>query len=919
MKFTKTYEPGRFEPMIYELWEKSKAFRPSGKGEPYAIVMPPPNANGNLHIGHGLVIALEDVLTRYHRLRGRDTIYIPGADHAGFETWVVYEKELERAGGSRFDFSREQLYSQVWDFVAEQRGNMELQLRAMGASCSWDDLVFTLDKKVIQTVYRTFKRLWDDGMIYRGEKLVNYCTKHQTAFADIEVNYEDRKTPLYYLKYGPFVLATTRPETKFGDTAVAVHPDDKRYKKYIGKVIDVEGVNGPFAITVVADEMVDMEFGTGVVKVTPAHDFNDWEVAQRHRLDAKKVIGMDGKMLANTGRFEGMTVEEARKAVVEALIEKDLLVKVEEDYQNRVGVCYKCDTVIEPMLMEQWFINVKPMVLKAVEVLKADEIRFVPAGKKDVLIRYFENLKDWNISRQIPWGIPIPMFRRMGKEGAEDGDDVLTREEIDAIDNGLDVADPPVWLYDERVEETEIVVNGIRYVRDEDTFDTWFSSAQWPFVVTNYFHSDPESGTECESDPNSLCRRSSSLSSQVSSANSSPSCGVTTQEIGSRSTALKRFYPNSVMETGSDLLFPWVSRMIMLGVYETGQVPFKEVYMHGLVLDEKGQKMSKSKGNVINPMEVIAEYGSDAFRLGIVAARSAGQNQAFAKSKVVAGRNLCNKLWNVARYIQTTVGEDFEWDGAVELAGQGDDWVVREILRARDELEELMGNYRFAEASELVYQVIWGSVADWYVEVSKLTGNPGLMAWVLESCLRLIHPFAPFVSETIWQTLSWTKGELIGAGWIEDLKFDDVKAGKFEEVMKVVGEIRFVTSELPGNGRYAVGYREDELVAENAELVRFLARVPEVREVEEGVGMKLAVAGRNVWLEVDAEVLVQHRVNLEERLWQAEKEKEKLRARLLNENYMKKAPKELVVETKQAMEEQRELVERLKRELKVES
>ena len=855
MKFAKAYEPNLFEPTIYELWEKSGGFRPRGEGEPYAIVMPPPNANGNLHIGHGLVVALEDILVRYYRLKGRDAVYIPGADHAGFETWVVFEKALEAEGVSRFDFSREKLYSMVWDFVASQRGNMELQLRTLGASCSWEDLVFTLDKKVVDTVYGTFKKLWDDGLVYRGEKIVNYCTKHQTSFADIEVSYEDAEVPLYYIKYGPFVLATTRPETKFGDTAVAVHPEDKRYKKYIGEVIDVEGVNGPFAVTVVADEMVDPEFGTGVVKVTPAHSFDDWEVAQRHRLVAKKVIDLDGRMNDGAGKFEGMTVLEAREAVVEEMKKRDMIVKIDEHYKTRIGKCYKCGTVIEPMLMEQWFINVRPLAGRAIEALKKNEIRFTPENRVKVLIRYLEGLKDWNISRQIPWGIPIPAFRRVGE----------------AEDNGLENPDAPMWVFDERVEEKEIVVNNTTYIRDEDTFDTWFSSGQWPYIVTDYLDKGD----------------------------------------------LKRFYPNSVMETGGDLLFPWVSRMTMLGLYATDEVPFKDVYMHGLVLDEHGQKMSKSKGNVINPVEVIGKYGSDAFRIGVVASRSAGQNQAFSTSKVIAGRNLCNKLWNIARFVQDTVGEDYKPTGKITNDGQGEDWIIRELMRARDELDRMMNEYRFAEASELVYQIIWNSVADWYIETSKLVKNAELMVKVLEICLKLIHPFAPFVSETIWQNLSWTDGVLMSASWIEDIEYDEISAGNYERLQKLVSEIRFVMNDLPGKKKYALLYMNDILVDENKELIKFLAKVPDVVEIDIPRGMRLAASGREAWLDVDAKTLVEHRKNLEERLWQAEKEREKLRARLLNENYMKKAPKELVEETEREMEYQGIVVERLRRELEI--
>ncbi|MDR0590992.1 MAG: valine--tRNA ligase [Candidatus Nomurabacteria bacterium] len=846
MKFAKTYEPNEYEPLAYALWEGEESFKPSGNGAPYAITMPPPNANGNLHIGHGLFVALQDVLTRYYRLRGRDTAWIPGADHAGFETWVVYERELEKAGTSRFDFTRDELYAQVWDFVHEQRGNMELQLRALGASCSWSDLVFTLDEKVISTVHKTFKRMWDDGLIYRGKRLTNFCTKHQTAFADIEVGYKQEKTPLYYIKYGPFVLATTRPETKFGDTGVAVNPKDERYAKYVGQEITVEGVNGPFRVKVVADDMVDMEFGTGVVKITPAHDFNDWEVSQRHGLSAKQVIDQTGHMTEAAGRFKGMAVLEAREAIVQAMQEKGLIEKIDKDYVNNVPHCYKCGTVIEPILMDQWFVKTQPLAKRAIEALKNGEVKFTPESKRDVLIRYYENLKDWNISRQIPWGIPIPMFKSEAGE----------------------------WVFSDKVDQESIVVKDTTYTRDNDTLDTWFSSGQWPFIVTDV--------------------------------------------LGGRTDGLARFYPNAVMETGVDLLFPWVSRMIMLGLYATGEVPFKEVYMHGLVLDEKGQKMSKSKGNVINPMEVIAEFGSDAFRLGIMASRSAGQNQAFSPSKVIAGRNLCNKLWNIARFVQDALGDDFKpTESKVDdiPASLAENWLVGRLEASKRKIDADIKNYRFAEAAEEVYRVIWNDVADWYIEASKLGKSPDLMALSLEFCLKLVHPFAPFVSETIWQNLSWTSSVLCNETWHKLPVHDPKKAAQFEELQQLVSEIRLTLAELPGKKHHKLLYKEDKLIEENRELVKFLARLSDVEQVSELRGLQLAANGHEAWLDVDDKVLKEYLADLEKRRIALEGEINGLKARLSNDSYIKKAPQELVEETRQNLAEKEAIIHKVKAQI----
>ena len=465
MKFTSTYEPGEFETDIYAAWEASGAFRPRiiqydskevHTDEAYSLVMPPPNANGDLHIGHGLTIALEDSLARYYRLRGKSTWYIPGADHAGFETWVVYEKELEKQGRSRFEFTRDELYAGVWRFVQEQRGNMEVQVRALGASASWQDLTFTLDENVIDLVYKTFEKMWQDGMIYRGEKLVNFCTKHQTAFADIEVVYKDEEGTLWEIAYpyegGEIVVSTTRPETMLGDVAVAVNPKDKRYRSLLGRKVKLPLTDRE--IPVIADEYAEMDYGTGVVKITPAHDFGDFEVAERHQLPRIAVIGEDGKMNSAAGaEFEGMSVLECRKEVLKRLKKEGLLVG-EKEIQHAVAHCYKCGTVIEPMLKEQWFIDVEKLAKLAIERLEKDEIKFFPESKKQVLINYLKGLKDWNISRQSPWGIAIPMFRKVVEDAPE----------------------APDWIFDRRVNLPEIEGGGVRDQRDNDTFDTWFSS-----------------------------------------------------------------------------------------------------------------------------------------------------------------------------------------------------------------------------------------------------------------------------------------------------------------------------------------------------------------------------------------------------------------------------------------------------------
>jgi len=847
MKLAKSYEPLQYEETIYGLWETAGAFRPSGEGEPYSIVLPPPNANGNLHIGHALTVALEDILIRYHRMKGRDTVFIPGADHAGFETWVVFEKELEKQGKSRFDYNREQLYGQVWQFVEERRGAMEIQLRQLGASLDWDSLVFTLDKKVIDTVYTTFKRLWDDGLIYRGERIVNFCTKHQTSFADIEVVHKTESSKLWQIAYplveatGELIVATTRPETLLGDTAIAVNPEDARYKHLIGTKAYMP-INQR-EIPIVDDDAVDPTFGTGAVKVTPAHDPVDFEIGERHHLPIIQVIGMDGKITTEAPvEFQGLTIDQARTRVLAALQAVDAL-RGETDYEHVVGHCYKCDTIIQPLVRDQWFLKVRPLADRAKQVIEAGDIAFTPDSKGKQLVQYLDNLRDWNLSRQIPWGIPIPAFQN--------------------------TADPSDWIFDSRVDQAEITIDGKTYKREEDTFDTWFSSGQWPYVTTDYLSKGE----------------------------------------------LSRFYPNNVMETGHDLLDRWIARMVMLGLYNTDQVPFKQVYMHGMVLDEKGQKMSKSKGNVIAPQTIIEEYGSDALRMGIIASRSAGLNQAFSTTKVVAGRNFANKLWNIARYIEDKVEDSYQ-QRAPEAVSVADHWVIRQLNQANQQISQLLGDFRFAEAYEVLYHTIWDDVADWYIEASKQSPNLPLMAWLLDTCLRLSHPFAPFVTEAIWQTLQWEKGLLITTSWPEQAEYHEITAGEFEQLQRLVTEVRFVSNQL-GTAKQTLLYENDSLIAQQADLIAHLARLSAVQQTERPQGLRLAVANREAWLDVDANTLYEHQAKLEMRLAETRQQITRLEGRLANERYVQSAPAHLVDETRDQLAEQRQLETRLVHELEI--
>lgn len=828
MSLPKTYEPQKYEGAIYKRWEESGAFKPVNRGdkESYSIVLPPPNANGNLHVGHSLMFALQDVSVRYQRMKGKAVLWVPGADHAGFETQVVYEKELAKKGKSRFDYSREELYEQIWDFVAKNRKNYQSQFRRLGASVDWNHFTFTLDENIVKTAYKTFKIMWEDGLIYRGERLVNFCTFHGTAFADIEVEYKEQHGHLWYVDYpltdgsGTLTVATTRPETMLGDVAVAVNPKDKKLKNFVGKSVKLPLTNRE--IPVIADDMVDMEFGTGAVKITPAHDLNDYEVAQRHDLPMITVINHVGEMSHEAGEdYRGMTVEAARNKVVEDLQKQGYLSKT-EDYTHSVGHCYKCGTIIQPLLREQWFIDMKPLAKKAIAALKDDKITFYPTSKQDQLISYLEGLRDWNISRQIAWGIPIPAFQNLD--------------------------DPEDWIYNERVDQEIIEVNGQQYRRDPDVFDTWFSSSSWPYATLGY----PDSHD------------------------------------------YKTYYPNSLMETGGEILYPWVSRMIMLGLYVTGKIPFKTVYIHGYVMAEDGSKMSKSVGNVIDPMTVIDTYGSDALRMGLIAGRAPAINRGFDTTKVEGARNFCNKLWNIARYIHETDKTNTHTSPIPETAA--DHWVLKVLQHKTTELGRLLDDYRFAEGYEILYHTIWDEVADWYIEASKNGAGKGMLKYVLETILKLAHPFAPFVTEAIWESLGYDKDNLlIIQRWPEVIKHDVQAAMEFEEIKQVVLEVRQLTTNLKLN-RPTLLYTKSHLIGDNAHLITKLARIGGTEQGGQGVGVRLLSA--EAWLQVEAKRLADYRTELKDKIEKTKKELANLESRLANKNYLASAPAHIVQQTK---------------------
>jgi len=850
MKLNKVYEPGKYESDIYALWEKSRAFEPQSRGNKvtYSIVMPPPNANGNLHIGYELTAVLEDIAIRYHRMKGESVLLLPGADHAGFETQVVYEKELAKQGKSRFDFSREELYKQIWEFVAQNRKNFESQLRVMGVSCDWSRFTFTLDDKIIRTAYNTFKKMWDEGLIYRGERLVNFCTFHGTAFADIEVEHKEEPGHMWHLRYpltdgsGEVIVATTRPETMLGDTAVAVHPDDKRYAKFVGKTIKLPLTNRE--IPIIADSFVDTSFGTGAVKITPAHDPNDFEAGVRHDLPRITVIDFEGKITDEGGEaYRGLTIDEARKKVLADLKAGEYLVKTEE-INHSVGHCYKCGTVIQPLLREQWFVDMQPLAKEAIKTLKANKITFYPKAKQDQLVKYLEGLRDWNISRQIAWGIPIPAFQN--------------------------VENPDDWIYDERVAQEEIVINNKTYRRDPDVFDTWFSSGQWPFATLGY--------------PDNI--------------------------------DFRQFYPLSLMETGGEILQPWVSRMIMLGLYVTGRIPFEAVYIHGYVMAEDGSKMSKSVGNVTDPLPVIAEYGSDALRMGITASRAPAINRGYDRAKVEGARNFCNKLWNLARFVEDKIGDDFAGKGKPAPKTTADHWILTKLQHLTELVGTDLDNYRFAEAYDKLYHGVWDDFADWYIEASKIDPNNSVLAFALETVLKLTHPFAPFVTETIWQTLKWENDSLLITSLWPTVPVAEKNAAKaFEDIKNIVSEVRYLSSELKLS-KPSLHYQDSSVIEQSVELIKRLGKLGEVREGKSSDGLQLIQTKQQAWLGVSKDQVKHYVERLQEQAREVLVAIKRLEDRLANKNYVKGAPEAVVSQTRQQLTEAKAQLKKLESEQK---
>jgi valyl-tRNA synthetase len=686
------YDPTRVEPHWYAVWEERGYFHTDvdSPKKPYCIVIPPPNVTGSLHLGHALNNTLQDVLIRYKRMDGYNALWMPGTDHAGIATQYVVERQLAAEGKTKEDLGREAFIQRVWKWKEESGGTIIRQLKRLGASCDWARERFTMDPGLSAAVREVFVRLWEEGLIYQGDYIVNWCPRCQTVLSDLEVEREEQDADFVYIKYGPLTLGTVRPETKLGDTAVAVHPKDRRYKRYVGQTLEVPSVEGTITLRVVADNAVDPKFGTGVIKVTPGHDPTDFEIGRRHDLPIRSVIGFDGKMTALAGKYAGLDRFETRKRIVEDMQALGLIDRI-EPYRHSVGVCYRCKTVVEPLVSKQWYVRMKPLAEPAIKAVRSGKIKIVPRAWNKTYFHWMENIRDWTISRQLWWGHRVPVWY-CEKDGS---------------------------MHVSRTDLRECPQCGGPLRQDTDVLDTWFSSGLWPFSTLGWPESTPE---------------------------------------------LKVFYPTSVLSTGFDILFFWVARMAMLGIKFMGDVPFRHVYIHALVRDAEGQKMSKSKGNVVDPLSVMEKYGTDAFRFTLAALAAQGRDIRLAEERIEGYRNFANKIWNAARLVLTNLEG---YDPALARRGTpsvADRWVKSRLGETVAEVRKAIDGYRFNDAAAAVYQFLWHEYCDWYLEIAKRNlyqpENPAARARTqrtlvetLETTLRLLHPFMPFISEELWQRL----------------------------------------------------------------------------------------------------------------------------------------------------------------------
>ncbi len=877
MELPSSYDPKNVEGKWYRTWEESGDFHAGetdGRG-PYSIVIPPPNVTGNLHMGHALNNTLQDILIRWQRMSGKSALWMPGMDHAGIATQNVVERLLREEGKRKDDLGREAFVDRVWEWKERSGGQIQHQLRRLGCSCDWERERFTLDEGLSRAVRKVFVSLYEEGLIYQGFRIINWCPRCRTALSDIETEYLDIKGAFYHVKYpykdgsGHIVIATTRPETMLGDTAVAVNPDDDRYTALVGKTLILPLMDRE--IPIIADHFVSKDFGTGLVKVTPAHDPNDFEIGKRHNLEEINILDEEGAINENGGKYRGLDRFAAREKVVEDLRARGLLVKI-EDHDHAVGHCYRCRTIIEPYMSKQWFVKIKPLADEGIRAVEDGRIRFVPKNWEKTYFEWMYNIRDWCISRQLWWGHRIPAFY------CDDCGHIMVGME-----------DP------DRCEKC-----GSSKVRqDADVLDTWFSSALWPFSTFGWPDITP---------------------------------------------ALKKYYPTSVLVTGFDIIFFWVARMIMMGLKFMKDVPFRDVYIHALVRDEHGHKMSKSRGNVVDPLLLMDEYGTDAFRFTLAIFAAQGRDVILSEKRIEGYRAFCNKIWNATRFILMNLGEGFTprpLEGA-ELE-RFDRWILHRLNGAIESIEYSLKEYRFNDAAQGIYDFWWREFCDWYIELTKtrLYGGADVPAasseaakqvlyHVLKTGLKLLHPFMPFITEEIWERISEKEeGRIILAPWpAVDPKFRFEEEAEDAEIFKeIVYKIRNIRGEMgvPPSKKANVIFkttdrRTVEIIDREAVNIRSLAKVDRI-EVDSGympakTDASAVLPGCEMFLPLkDLIDIDKEKARLAREIERVSGDLDRVQKKLSSGNFTEKAPVEVVEKERARREELSGVLEKLRESL----
>ena len=845
-ELAKQYNPAEVEDRTYKFWCDNKYFHAEvdKTKKPYTIVIPPPNITGQLHMGHALDNTLQDILIRWRRMQGYDALWLPGTDHASIATEAKIVEAMRKEGVTKEEIGRDEFLKRAWAWKDQYGSRIIEQLKKMGSSCDWDRERFTMDEGCSKAVKEVFVNLYNKGLIYQGKRMVNWCPHCRTTISDAEVEYEDQAGHFWHLRYpfkdgsGYVELATTRPETMLGDTAVAVNPNDERYKDIIGKTLILPIVHRE--IPVVADDYVDIEFGTGVVKITPAHDPNDYEVGLRHNLEIIDVMTDDGHIAEGWGKYSGMDRYECRKEIVKDLEAEGALIKI-EDYSHNVGTCYRCHSTIEPRLSKQWFVKMEPLAKPAIDVVKNGEVKFVPERFSKIYYHWMENIKDWCISRQLWWGHRIPAYY------CQDCGEVIVSKE--------DVKKCP------KCGSTHVE-------QDPDTLDTWFSSALWPFSTLGWPDKTPE---------------------------------------------LEYFYPTNTLVTGYDIIFFWVARMIFSAVEHTGKVPFDTVLIHGLVRDAQGRKMSKSLGNGIDPLEVIAEYGADALRFTLATGNSPGNDMRFSDDKVKASRNFANKLWNAARFVLMYLGDDYKFEGLPKELALEDKWIISKVNTLAKDVTANLEKFELGVAIQKLYDFIWDVFCDWYIEISKIRLQSGdgadtakaVLVYVLTDILKLLHPFMPFITEEIYQAIPHDTESIMISKWVE---YDDALnfAAEEERVEKIMAAVRAIRNRraemnIPPSRKAAVYVETQDTDTFNygAEFIKRLAYAGDVTVAEsfDNLGNVVTIVTESAKIYIPMGELVDfeaERKRLEKDLAAAQDKLDFINKKLSNPGFVNKAPENVV-------------------------